>query len=518
MAFRKFKGKLEPFFGSHLGFNELEVSDYAPTQTSLEQDVYRYRKQRGVNLGSWFVQEEWICGDTFRYAESPRQSDLDIARGRNAKEVMEAHWDQWIQDEDWRWLREHGFNSVRIPIGYYHICGVDPSVLEHTDFQSYAHVYAGAWSRLTRAIENAHHHGIGVLIDLHAAPGKQNPDSHAGTSNPSKFFADRHYRTHTTRILCTLVANLEKFANSHSPPLPNIIGVELLNEPKPSTNDELTKWYTATIKELRHIDATIPVYIGDCWQPEHYANYIHSLFTSRRIPGLVALDHHLYRCFTESDIRTSANEHAKALREHMPDLFARVAEKLGRVHGGLIIGEWSAALNPGSLRGEEDEVKNYVLAQLELYEKACAGWWFWTYKKEHRPDVGWCLIDAIDAEVFPSKVGMTATRWSSGDEERREHVKDSVLKQAVDSHAAYWSQYPGQYEHDRFAAGFSDGWNDAYQFFESGVHSGSVSEPGFVAARAYHKASDHSGNYWEYEHGFVQGVATARKDFEQAYC
>ncbi len=108
---------MNPFFTSHLGFNELQAaSDAQPLVLGREQEIYRYRKQRGVNLGSWFVQERWICEDTFRYAESPRQSDLDIARGTNAKEVLEGHWDTWIEEEDWRWLRERGFNSVRIPV------------------------------------------------------------------------------------------------------------------------------------------------------------------------------------------------------------------------------------------------------------------------------------------------------------------------------------------------------------------------------------------------------------------
>jgi len=168
---------------------------------------------------------------------------------------------------------------------------------------------------------------------------------------------------------------------------------------------------------------------------------MNSLFDSRRISGLVALDHHLYRCFTDSDIHTSANEHARALRDRMPDVFSRVAEKLGRVHGGLVVGEWSAALNPGSLMGEEDEVKNYVSAQLELYERYCAGWYFWTYKKEQRPDAGWCLIDAVEAEVFPPKVGMTASKWPCGDERRREDVKEAMGRQAHGGYAGIRDRY-----------------------------------------------------------------------------
>src|SRR5271155_1551900 len=84
-----------------------------------------------------------------------------------------------------------------LQIGYYHLCGVGPSVLQGTYFQLFQEVYAGAWSRIVRAIETAHRHGIGVLLgetftclnfssfidlkctpDPHAAPGKQNNDAH----------------------------------------------------------------------------------------------------------------------------------------------------------------------------------------------------------------------------------------------------------------------------------------------------------------------------------------------------
>jgi glucan 1,3-beta-glucosidase len=34
-------------------------------------------------------------------------------------------------------------------------------------------------------------------------------------------------------------------------------------------------------------------------------------------------------------------------------------------------------------------------------------------------------------------------------------------------HEAYWSQYPGSYEHWRFKEGFIQGWDDAYAFFAS---------------------------------------------------
>jgi glucan 1,3-beta-glucosidase len=79
--------------------------------------IPRYRKQRGVNLGSWFVLEGWMApASVFREAAKPKQSDLDVAKGGNAKMILEEHWDQWITDEDWGWIKEHGYNSVRIPV------------------------------------------------------------------------------------------------------------------------------------------------------------------------------------------------------------------------------------------------------------------------------------------------------------------------------------------------------------------------------------------------------------------
>lgn len=52
----------------------------------------------------------------FREAVKPKQSDMDVAKGGNAKRILEEHWDSWITDEDWKWMKEHGYNSVRIPV------------------------------------------------------------------------------------------------------------------------------------------------------------------------------------------------------------------------------------------------------------------------------------------------------------------------------------------------------------------------------------------------------------------
>ncbi|KAJ6581043.1 glycoside hydrolase superfamily [Mycena capillaripes] len=487
-----------------------------------ETSIYRFRKQRGVNLGSWFVLERWITDAPFRYAAAPAQSDLDVARGQNARSVLEAHYDSWITESDWAWISDRGLNTVRIPIGYYHLCGADASVLIGTDFEDFADVFTGVWVRLIHAIETARRFGLGVLLDLHAAPGKQNNDAHAGTSNPATFFSDLWSRMHTIRVLRTLVTHL----NAHTPPLVNVVGIELLNEPHPPVDAELKNWYSAAIKDLAVLDATLPIYLGDCWKTEQYAEYIKS--TSSPSLPLLVLDHHLYRCFTSSDISTLASAHARALTDqnaHTPRMFARVAKMLDSVGAGLIVGEWSGALNPGSLTGSPDDTKNYVAAQLGLYEAHCAGNFFWTYKKTGRhSDRGWCLRDAVDGGVFPSRVGLLASKSAQGDHERQICARDNLKNKALGkshflNHTAYWSRYPGKYRHERFAEGYTLGWDDAYIFFTASSRLDfAVSELGFVGAWAKTRTNDHGSSFWEFQHGFKQGVNAARSDFREHYC
>ncbi|KAJ7780299.1 glycoside hydrolase family 5 protein [Mycena maculata] len=473
--------------------------------SELDTSIYRFRKQRGVNLGSWFVLERWITDAPFRHAAPPAKSDLDVAKGQHAATIMEAHYDSWITTSDFAWLSDRGFTTVRIPIGYYHMCGVDPSVIVGTDFAEFGD-----------AIETAQNFGLGVLLDLHAAPGKQNDDAHAGTSNPAAFFHERKYRTHTIHVLRTLVTHLK----AHTPPLVNITGIELLNEPHPSSDAELQNWYSAAIKDLATLDPALPIYLSDCWKTEQYTEYIKSTPHS----SLLVLDHHLYRCFTSSDISTPAPAHAHALMDDSaptPRMFARVAEMLDAAGAGLVVGEWSGALNPGSLTGAPDDTKNYVAAQLQLFEAHCAGHFFWTYKKQGgaHPDRGWCLRDAVEGGVYPSTLGLRQSKSADGDQERRMRVRDNLKDKALGEHVGYWSKYPGKYKHDRFAEGFALGWDDADMFFASGNGGGgAVSELGFVGAWAKTRTDDHGSGLWKFEHGFKQGAAAARSDFLENYC
>jgi len=77
---------------------------------------FPYHPPQHVALGSWFVLERWITDSPFQHASQPAQSDLDVARGTNAKQILEKHWDTWITQEDWAWIAGRGINTLRIPV------------------------------------------------------------------------------------------------------------------------------------------------------------------------------------------------------------------------------------------------------------------------------------------------------------------------------------------------------------------------------------------------------------------
>ena len=49
-----------------------------------------------------------------------------------------------------------------------------PVYCQGTVFESVSGAYVNAWPRVVRAINWAEKYGLGILVDLHGAPGSQN--------------------------------------------------------------------------------------------------------------------------------------------------------------------------------------------------------------------------------------------------------------------------------------------------------------------------------------------------------
>ena len=119
------------------------------------------------------VHEQWMTPSLFGCAAGDQVSELDIASGWGsrdaARSLLEQHWDTFVNDSDFQYLSSIGINTVRLPIGYW---SLGPSFCQGTPFEPFSDVYQNSWSRVVRAINSAAEAGIGVLVDLHGAPGR----------------------------------------------------------------------------------------------------------------------------------------------------------------------------------------------------------------------------------------------------------------------------------------------------------------------------------------------------------
>ncbi|QRV93739.1 Cellulase (glycosyl hydrolase family 5 protein) [Ceratobasidium sp. AG-Ba] len=373
---------------------DIVMPEFDPYDEKLAK-IYRYRKQISVNLGSWFVQENWMNPSLAECASGPKSSELDVASGwdnpMSARSALEKHWDTWITEDDFVWLAKTGVNTVRLPIGYW---SLGPKYCQETAFQEVAPVYERSWPRVLRAIQWAAKHKIGVLVDLHGAVGSQNGQSHSGTSDGQiHLFDDDENMRKTTNVLIYLTKQLV--------PISNVVGIQVLNEPRNVAS--LPDFYARTIDALRELSpdaAKFPFYIHDGFNLERFAKFV----GGRK--DFVVQDHHSYFVFTPSDSSTPAQDHTSNINN---GISSALAGAFKRARGNLVVDEWSCALTAESLSSLSSESKqlaarkSFCTSQANVYLRETAGWSFWSYKTENcEDDDGWCFRKAVGRSL-PAK-------------------------------------------------------------------------------------------------------------------
>ncbi|KAI0724054.1 glycoside hydrolase superfamily [Cerioporus squamosus] len=356
-----------------------------PPYYSHKATVFRYRQQQSVNLGSWFVHEQWMTPSIFTCAVAPQTSELDIASGwgslDSARSVLERHWDTFITASDFQYLASIGINTVRLPIGYW---SLGPDFCQGTPFEPVAGVYQNSWSRVVRAINMAADSGIGVLVDLHGAPGSQNGQPHSGISDGQvNLFGNDWYENKTMAVLTFLAHELVNVTN--------IVGIQILNEP--NNVDELPDFYARSISAMRATSPAameLPLYIHDGFDLMRFSDFVANR------TDFVVQDHHSYFVYTASDASESASHHTQDVHEFIAKDLGAASDHQRR---NLVVDEFSCALTDQSLAGEDnpDEARReFCEGQMEIYQNETAGWAFWAYDKEDCfDDPGWCFKAAV---------------------------------------------------------------------------------------------------------------------------
>ena len=161
---------------------------------------------KGANYGNRFIVEDWLASQPYEFYEGvPKHGDdrlslcdmVPVDGYPHPRDRMLAWLNATIQPEQhFAWLRDRGFNLVRVPTGYWNwityagdLTPAAPSDVAArlrnlqnlgtpSDFEPY----------LTRIMKAGAANGIKVLLDLHGAPGSQNGEMHSGCSTGATYY------------------------------------------------------------------------------------------------------------------------------------------------------------------------------------------------------------------------------------------------------------------------------------------------------------------------------------------
>src|SRR6266436_2123553 len=169
---------------------------------------------KGINLGNWLLPEGYMF--KFKQTNSPRliQTAISELVGEDeARRFWKTYRDNYITDEDIKFIKQAGFNSVRVPFSYRLLVAQDEAQrLEGVGYEL-----------LDRVVGWCKREGLYVVLDLHAAPGGQTGDNIDDSGGYPFLFENSESQELTVNIWRKIAA---RYRNE-----PIVIGYDLLNEP-----------------------------------------------------------------------------------------------------------------------------------------------------------------------------------------------------------------------------------------------------------------------------------------------
>ena len=290
---------------------------------------------KGINLGNWLVPEGYMFN--FKRARSPSEIGdvIEALIGpREAAQFWSKFRDVYISEEDIRFIKAAGFNTVRVPLHWRLF--VEPGDSSADRFEG------PGWRLLDRLVGWCRAAGLRVILDLHAAPGGQTEVNHDdGPGFPLVFYVPR-YRQLTVALWRALA--------EHYRDDPTILGYDLLNEPISPYNDmdylnpRLEPLYRDIVTAIRSVDSNHAVLLAGAQWSTSFAAF--------------------GRPFDANAIYTYHKFWAKPTR----DAVQSYLDFSNRWKVPLLIGE----------TGEYNDAWNKTFR--ELNERFGIGWCFWPYK------------------------------------------------------------------------------------------------------------------------------------------
>ena len=201
---------------------------------------------RGINLGNWMVPEGYMFG-LDGGPVSPREIEAlfnELIGPADAAQFWKAYRDAYITEDDIRYIRQTGANSIRIPLHYkFFTPGNDEG-----------------FALLDRVVGWAEKNHLYVILDLHCAPGGQ-----TGANIDDSWGYPWLYESEASQDAA--VAVWKRIAE-HYRDNPTVLGYDMLNEPIPhfpalqKYNSRLEPIYKKLTAAIRTVDRNHVIILG----------------------------------------------------------------------------------------------------------------------------------------------------------------------------------------------------------------------------------------------------------------
>lgn len=306
----------------------------------------------GLGIGSWLNMEHFMIGIPTTDSQI-RKVFQDVYGTETAAEFFRRFALNFIQEEDFQFLKQGGINLLRVPFNYHlFMDDQNPGIYKEEGFFYF-----------DRLMEFSRKYEIYILPDLHTVPGGQNPDWHS--DNQTGFPQFWYYKVFRDQIALLWQAIADRYKEE-----PFLLGYDLLNEPfLIPKDDRLDSFYKEVIAAIRQVDNNHIVFIeGDFFAMDFSS--IHSIDDVQ-----TALAFHFYPTVWETDLFQKEYDRSKRKFE-FETIFMRLIEIREQFQLPILCGEAGYDID------KEDITFTMGLVEdtLELFRKHKVSWTLWSYK------------------------------------------------------------------------------------------------------------------------------------------
>jgi aryl-phospho-beta-D-glucosidase BglC (GH1 family) len=198
---------------------------------------------KGVNLGGWLMMEGYIVGGR-NIPEQEFRKNFARYQGSSAlREFTRLFRDNFIQEKDFRLIKNLGFNCVRVPFNF-------RLFQDKQDFRY-----------LEKAVDLCSKYKLWVILDLHAAPGAQNEDWHSDSLGRALLWEKKKLQVEFVRVWQFLA---RRFKDEVA-----VAGYDILNEGVCRNTKAMLDVYKMVVKAIREIDKNHIIFVeGNRWARE----------------------------------------------------------------------------------------------------------------------------------------------------------------------------------------------------------------------------------------------------------